>query len=326
MSKTSTYPIPVIDLAPLFGDSPGDIADLAQHIYDAYCMVGFAYIKNHGIAEDLVKAVFASSQRFHALSIEEKLLIEINQQHRGYIPINTSKDRTSTIKKAALPNQSESFMMMHELAPDDPDVVAGAPLAGSNQWPESLEGFREAITSYNDALVVLCTILVRAFELSLQTDSLAKHFDKPTTWLRLLHYPPLSPEAPADLFGSNPHTDYGFITILAQDEVGGLQVRSMDGDWIDVPPVEDCFVMNTGEILRHWSNGKLVATPHRVVNRSGLERYSCPFFFDPYIHSRIRTLPSCVTDDNPSQFSDIVYGEMIMQHLRSNHSQHSEER
>ena len=318
-------PIPVIDLAPLFDDSQGDIVKLAQQIYDAYSMVGFAYIKNHGIAEDLVQAVFASSQRFHALSIEDKLLIEINQHHRGYIPINTSKDRTSTIKKASRPNQSESFMMMHELAVDDPDVVGGAPLAGSNQWPGSLEGFRETITSYNDALVLLCTSLVRAFELCLQTDSLAKHFDKPTTWLRLLHYPHLPLEAPADLFGSNPHTDYGFITILAQDEVGGLQVRSMDGDWIDVPPVEDYFVMNTGEILNHWSNGKLVATPHRVVNRSGLERYSCPFFFDPNVHSRIRTLPSCITDENPGQFKDIVYGEMIMEHLRSNHLQHAEE-
>jgi len=326
MTISTTNSIPVIDLAPLSGDSAGDISELAHQIYDAYSQVGFAYISNHGISTDLVEDVFAASQRFHALSIEDKLRIEINQHHRGYIPINTSTDRTSVIKTAARPNQSESFMMMHELAPDDPDVMAGAPLAGLNQWPESLEGFRETITSYNDALVLLSTRLVSAFELSLQTDSLAQHFEKPTTWLRLLHYPPLQQEAPVDLFGSNPHTDYGFITILAQDEVGGLQVRDMSGDWIDVPPVQDYFVMNSGEVLRHWSNGKLVATPHRVINRSGRERYSCPFFFDPNIHARIRPLPSCITGDNASQFADIVYGEMIMEHLRSNHSQHTEAR
>lgn len=324
MSMPTKIAIPVIDLAPLFDDSSGDMAELAHQIYDTYSNVGFAYIRNHGISAELVQDVFAVSKRFHALSIEDKLRLEINQYHRGYIPINTSTDRTSVIKRAARPNQSESFMMMHELEPDDPDVVAGAPLAGPNQWPESLEGFRATVTSYNDALVALSSRLVSAFELSLKTDSLAKHFEKPTTWLRLLHYPPLPPESPSDLFGSNPHADYGFITILAQDEVGGLQVRNMSGDWIDVPPVQDCFVMNSGEVLRHWSNGKLVATPHRVVNRSRRERYSCPFFFDPNIHSRIRTLTGCITSDNPSQFADIVYGEMIMEHLRSNHSQHAE--
>jgi isopenicillin N synthase-like dioxygenase len=147
---------------------------------------------------------------------------------------------------------------------------------------------------------------------------------KPTTWLRLLHYPSLNIEDPEDLFGSNPHIDYGFITILAQDEVGGLQVRDVDGDWIDVPYVKDHFVMNSGEVLRHWSNGKFLATPHRVVNRTGKERYSCPFFFDPNIHSRISTLPSCVEKGVQSKYSDAVFGDMVMSHLRSNHDQHTE--
>jgi isopenicillin N synthase-like dioxygenase len=324
MRISGTHSIPAIDLAPLFDAGSDDMAEVAHQIYDTYSKVGFAYIINHGISPDLVEDVFASSRRFHDLRIEDKMRIEINRHHRGYIPINTSTDRTSVIKKAARPNQSESFMMMHELEPDDPDIVAGAPLAGPNQWPKSLGGFREAVTRYHDALVLLSKRLVGVFELSLQTDKLAHHFERPTTWLRLLHYPSLPPEAPADLFGSNPHTDYGFITILAQDEVGGLQVRKLNGDWIDVPHVRGSLVLNIGEVLRHWSNGKFVATPHRVINRSGRERYSCPFFFDPNIHSSISTLSSCVGNDYPNKFTDVVYGELAMEHLRSNHAQHTE--
>ena len=322
MKLSSKQSIPVIDLTPLYWGDSQAMDTLVQQVYDAYSEIGFAYITNHGIANDLIDNVFNASRQFHALNTEEKLRIEINQFHRGYIPINTSTDRTSEIEKAVRPNQSESFMMLHELAHDDPDLLQRAPLAGPNQWPSDIEGFKEIITSYHDRLAGLSHKLVKVFELALNTDSLSQHFVKPTTWLRLLHYPSLSMEDPEDLFGSNPHVDYGFITILAQDEVGGLQVRSVTGDWIDVPYRKDCFVMNTGEVLRHWSNGKLLATPHRVVNRTGKERYSCPFFFDPNIHSRISTLTSCMDTGEQSKYADSVFGDMVMNHLQSNHDQH----
>ena len=324
MHISNKQSIPVIDLSPLYQSDLQAMDTLVQQVYDAYSRIGFAYIANHGVPTNLIDNVFKSSYQFHALTIEEKLRIEINRFHRGYIPINTSTDRTSEIEKAVRPNQSESFMMMHELAPDDPDVLQGAPLAGPNQWPSDLEGFKEIVISYHDRLAVLSHKLVKVFELALNTDNLSKYFARPTTWLRLLHYPSLNVEDPEDLFGSNPHVDYGFITILAQDEVGGLQVRSVTGDWIDVPYMQDCFVMNTGEVLRHWSNGRLLATPHRVVNRTGKERYSCPFFFDPNIHSRISTLPSCVDIGEQSKYTDTVFGDMVMNHLQSNHDQHDE--
>ena len=322
MNKSIKHSIPVIDLAPLYQSNAQAMDTLVHQVYDAYSRIGFAYIANHGVAPNLIANVFEASHQFHDLSIEDKLQIEINQFHRGYIPINTSTDRTSVIEKAARPNQSESFMMMHELEQDDPDVLQGAALAGPNQWPADLKGFQETVTIYHDALALLSNKLVKVFELALNNDSLSRHFTKPTTWLRLLHYPSLNLDDPEDLFGSNPHIDYGFITILAQDDVGGLQVRNVTGDWIDVPYVKDYFVMNTGEVIRHWSNGRFLATPHRVVNRTGKERYSCPFFFDPNIHSHISTLPNCVDKGEQSKYSDIVFGDMVMDHLRSNHDQH----
>ena len=324
MNKSNKESIPIIDLSPLYQGNEQAMDTLVHQVYDAYSKVGFAYITNHGVNPNLIDDVFEASRQFHALSLEDKLRIEINQFHRGYIPINTSTDRTSVIEKAARPNQSESFMMMHELEQDDPDVLQHYPLAGPNQWPADLKGFRQSVTGYHDALELLSNMVLKVFELALNTDSLSSYFMKPTTWLRLLHYPSLNIEDPEDLFGSNPHIDYGFITILAQDEVGGLQVRDVDGDWIDVPYVKDHFVMNSGEVLRHWSNGKFLATPHRVVNRTGKERYSCPFFFDPNIHSRISALPSCVEEGVQSKYSDTVFGDMVMSHLRSNHDQHTE--
>ena len=115
-------------------------------------------------------------------------------------------------------------------------------------------------------------------------------FQRPTTWLRLLHYPARPADAPPGLYGSAPHTDFGCLTVLAQDSVGGLQVRTPGGDWIDAPPVPGSFVVNTGDIVPVWSGGRWRSTPHRVVNPSGAERYSVAYFFDPSFDTEVRPL------------------------------------
>ena len=109
--------------------------------------------------------------------------------------------------------------------------------------------------------------------------SILNSFETPTIWLRLLHYPPIPESSPNDLYGSAPHTDFGCLTILTQDDIGGLQVQTKNGDWIDVPKVEGSFVVNVGDMLNRLTNGILRSTPHRVINKSGKERFSCPFFF-----------------------------------------------
>lgn len=318
--------IPVIDLAPLFAGGEAGLRQVAAEIHQAYAQVGFGYIINHGVPQDLIDGVFRASADFHALPREEKLKLEINQFHRGFIPINTSTDTTSKIQKAVKPNQSESFMVMHELAPDDPDVLAGAPLAGPNQWPASLPGFAQAVQAYERAMAGLARRLVQAVAVALGSapETLDAHFLRPTTFLRLLYYPPQPPTTPEDVFGSNPHTDYGFLTLLAQDDVGGLQVRNVAGEWVDAPYRADAFVMNAGDILHRWSNGRFISTPHRVINRSGRARYSCPYFFDPDMRSEVTPLPSCVSAEAPARFGPLVYGEFLMSELRANHDQHAE--
>jgi isopenicillin N synthase-like dioxygenase len=269
--------------------------------------------------------VFKASADFHALPRSEKMRIALDANHRGFIPINTSTDRNSKLAKVTKPNQSESFMMMREAGPDDREVRAGAYLAGPNQWPEGLAGFRAAVTAYNDALCGLATRLVRLIgrALGADPDGFAAAFEPPTTWLRLLHYPPQPPAAPGDLYGSAPHTDFGFITILAQDEVGGLQVKTPGGRWIDAPPIPGSFVMNVGDMLHRWSNGRLLSTPHRVINRSGRERYSCPFFFDPNVTTEIAPLPSCCGPEAPPGFPPLVFGDFLRAELEAGYQTHA---
>lgn len=316
--------IPLIDIAPLWDGSAAGLAEVASEIDQVYSQVGFAYLINHGIPQKLIDDLFAASHRFHALPHAEKMKLEVNRFHRGFIPINTSTIRTSSVAKVTKPNQSESFMMIHELAPDDPAVLAGEPLAGPNQWPADLPGFQATVMAYNDRLVALGRRLVQAIALAvgLEATALDAHFVRPTTFLRLLYYPPQPPQSPDDLYGSAPHTDYGFITILAQDEVGGLQVRNTAGEWIDAPYMPGAFVMNSADILHRWTNGRFISTPHRVINRSGRARFSTPFFFDPNVNTPVVPLATCVNESNPARFDTVVYGDYLMARLNANHQQH----
>ena len=265
--------IPVIDVGALADENPS--SELNASFFKAYHSLGFGYIVNHGIDPALIDSVFEASHLFHAMPLEEKMKVALDHKHRSYIAINTSTDVNSKLAEVKKPNQSASFMMMREDREERADVY----LSGPNQWP-ALEGFRPILEQFNAELACLAKKLMRVALLSagVQDLSVMEKFDEPTTWLRLLHYPPLPKGSPTDLYGSAPHTDFGCLTILVQDDIGGLQVQSPDGHWLDVPKLENSFVVNVGDMLHRMTNGLLRSTPHRVINRSGRERYSCPFF------------------------------------------------
>lgn len=323
-----TPAIPVVDLSPLADGERGRAA-VADAVLEAYGTVGFAYLIGHGVASELIDDVFAAAREFHGLPLERKMAIELDANHRGYIPIATSTDRSSTLANVTKPNQSASFMMMN----DDPSgdaAAAGTYLAGPNQWPD-LPGFRHAVERYHAALCQLGARIMSIVELALvpgTTSNSPAHgvigaaFTAPTTWLRLVHYPPVAADAEDDLYGSAPHRDFGCITLLAQDEVGGLQVADPHGAWIDVPPRRDAFVMNVGDMLHRWSNGRLLSTPHRVINRTGRERYSVPFFYDPGMATVIEPLPSCVDSHDPARFEPIEFAAFVRAELTTSYDRH----
>lgn len=315
--------IPVLDVSPIHGDDHAAKQALADEFLRVYGTTGFGYIANHGVDAQLIDSVFAASKRFHDAPLETKMAVELNHLHRGYIPINTSTDVNSKLADVKKPNQSESFMVMRQDAEDAAEVLAGDYLAGPNQWPE-VSGFREPVEAYHNALATLAFQLVEIVALALNADpqDMAKHFAPPTTWLRLLYYPPAPPIDDPDLYGSAPHTDFGFLTILAQDEIGGLQVQTPAGRWIDAPRIPGTFVVNVGDMLHRWSNGRLKSTPHRVINRSGQPRYSCPFFYDPNVSTDIAPLPSTVTAQTPALFAPINFGEFLRGELEAGYQRH----
>ena len=315
--------IPILDVAAVHGDDEAAKNQLAAAFREAYGTTGFGYISNHGIAQDLIDRVFHASARFHALPTRAKMAVELNSAHRGFIPINTSTDVNSKLAEVKKPNQSESFMIMREDGPDTPDVRAGAYLAGPNQWLD-LDGFRDDVMAYHDALAELGWKLmgVAARAMGVDPGRIAPAFERPTTWLRLLYYPPADPMGDDDLFGSAPHTDFGCLTILAQDDVGGLQVQTPAGNWVDAPRIPGTFVVNVGDMLHRWSNGRLKSTPHRVINRSGKPRYSCPFFYDPNVAT---TITPFTGDDGTAperRFDPVVFGDFLRQELEAGYDKH----
>ena len=288
---------------------------LLQDFFNAYNKYGFGYIINHGIEKTLIEQLFQVSKQFHSQPLSEKMRVALDHNHRGYIAINTSTDVNSKLADVKKPNQSESFMMMREDKSELPDVY----LSGPNQWPK-LENFKEVLEKYTCNMTKLGRNLMRLALLSsgVKDLSLMQTLDTPTIWLRLLHYPPISKNSPSDLYGSAPHTDFGCLTILAQDEIGGLQVQTLEGEWIDVPKIEGSFVVNVGDMLSRYTNGLLRSTPHRVINKSGKERFSCPFFFDPHTNAVVQPLKGT----GKPKFSPINFGEFLREELEASYEKH----
>tara|TARA_B100001059_G_C17818069_1_gene576511 strand:- start:282 stop:1262 length:981 start_codon:yes stop_codon:yes gene_type:complete len=323
LSNNLDFKIPIIDIKNLYSEESSEIEKIANEFIAAYSTIGFSYITNHGIDNTVISDVFNASKEFHALPTNEKNKIALNELHRGYIAINTSTDVNSDLAEVKKPNQSESFMMMREAGPDDPDVKNRSYLTGPNRWPNKPSKFKERVTKYADEMTKLCDRLTLIIMKSLGVEEIAYDnlFDRPTIWLRLLYYPPqILPDN--DLYGSAPHRDFGALTVLAQDQVGGLQVQSPNGEWLDVPELPNSFVVNVGNMLHRLSNGLLISTPHRVINKSGKQRYSCPFFYDPNINAVIKPQGNQVSACNPENYEPIIYGDYLKYELTSTYTQH----
>ena len=148
---------------------------------------------------------------------------------------------------------------------------------------------------------------VYASALDLETDFFAAAFADPQLTLRLSHYPP-SELGESDQYGVAPHTDSSFLTMLAQSELPGLAIRSTDESWLDASVLEDAFLVNSGDMLRRWTNHRFLSTPHCAVNRNpGRDRYAIPFFFDANIDYPMACIPTCFGPDNPARYEPISY-------------------
>jgi isopenicillin N synthase-like dioxygenase len=280
-----TRAIPTIDLTPIaMGELGGDDV-LARSLDDVLRTWGAFTLVGHGVAQPIIDGAFAAARQFFDQPLAARLALKVNKHNRGYVPMH------QTVYEGNLPDLKESFNLGLPLLPDDPDVVVGKPLHGVNVWPD-LPGYRDRVEGYFSAMMQLGDRLLGplALCLGMPPESLRSRYCKPIAFMRLFHYPPDSRVAERE-YGAAEHQDYGFLTILAQDAAGGLEVRAPDGDLLGVTPRPDAFTVNLGDMVARMTGGRFRSAPHRVINRAGVGRYSIPFFYDPDFDARFDGMP-----------------------------------
>ena len=305
--------IPVLDLGPWLAGETGALEPLAAALRRACLETGFYTVVNHGVEQAQIDRAFEQTRALHALPEAVKARYRIDRHNIGYMASRTSMQRSSTVHRATKPNLVASFFMKRERAPDAPEVAAGLPLRGANRWPGELPAFRAAMLDYMASMERLGRSLlpVYARALGLEAGFFGPFFREPSITLRISSYPPQT-RFDGEEFGAGPHTDAGFNTLLAQSEVGGLEILSRDGRWRPAPVIPGAFLVNIGQMLTRWTNGLFPSTPHRVVNLSGRERLAMPFFFDPDFEAVVECLPSCLAPGETPRHGPVRYLDHIL--------------
>lgn len=302
--------LPVIDISGLAASDPAARRAVGDALRSACLEHGFFYCTGHGVPQGLIDAAMAQTQALFDLPETAKIALDKAQSpaNRGYEHLGGQ-----TLQPGAMPDRKEGFYIGEDLGSDHPRVQAGAFNAGANLWPDDLPAFRPVMVAYFAALNVVAARLMQGLALSLELpeDHFSAFTTDPAATLRLLHYPPSRPEVPDEL-GAGAHTDFGGLTILLQDDNGGLQVMGQDG-WIEAPPVPGAYVVNLGDMIARWTNDRYRSTLHRVINRSGNERYSIPFFYSGNPDHEVRCLPTCLADGEQPKYPPV----RVQDHLRA---------
>jgi isopenicillin N synthase-like dioxygenase len=307
----------VIDLAGLRDKDPAAIGRIAKEIGTACRDIGFFYVRNHGIPQNLMNGVFDVAKEFFSQPLDGKQAISIakSKHNRGYAGV--SSERLDS-KNADL---KEAFNVGLDLDPQDPEVLSSKPFRGVNMWPEKMPQFRSTVLDYfNETWRLGCDLhLAIAADLGLSPTYFSDKFNRPMATLRILHYPP-RPAGAASSIGAGEHTDYGSLTLLLTDDAGGLEVRRRDGAWVSAPPIPGAFVCNIGDCLMRWSNDIYLSTPHRVTNPAGRDRYSIAFFLDPNPDTLVACLPGCSTDTVPAKYPPILAADYLRSRLEATYA------
>jgi len=295
---------------------------LANDIHKACRTIGFFYVTGHGVERALVDRAFAAAKAFFDLPLEHKMSIHMRKSptRAGYEPIAAQVlDSQDSAAASAPPDLKESFYCGLEIAEGDPWSAKRLRGYGHNQWPQEEPAIRETLVPYYAEMSRLGAHLLRLIALSLEVeeDWFQPFFNPPSATLRLIKYPPQPADAAFNQIGAGAHTDWGGVTILAQDASGGLEVRNLAGEWIDAPPIENAFVINLGDLMARWTNGIYSSNMHRVKNnRSGRDRYSIPFFMSPRPDARIEAIRSCVSVDLPRRYPACTAAEHMNEMFR----------
>jgi isopenicillin N synthase-like dioxygenase len=302
--------IPVIDIGGLYTDDPAARKAVAARIGAACNDTGFFYVVNHNVPVELSDRAVAIADKFFALPEAERLKVRADSNNRGY------RDIWDSVHRNGKTNARDSFDLGFPVTADDPEVKAGTPLYAPNNWPD-MPGFREAIETYYLETYKLGLKILEGFALHFgkPDDFFTRHFTKPVADMVINHYLGNAGLHVSDQ-ASGPHTDHGIVTILWQDNLGGLEVMGKDGQWMAVTPLRGSFVINVGELMKRWTNGRFQATVHRVVHLRDMPRYSMPLFCNPNFRTTVDPRDLGVSDAE-AKYEPVTSGEFLISRFKA---------
>jgi isopenicillin N synthase-like dioxygenase len=310
--------IPIIDVGAYLA---GDIEAREQLAVDLRAIqesLGFYVIVNHGVPQDLIDRSFEQVAELFALPLDTKMKYRVEYHHIGYIPDKASVLRWSKIADNQKKDINEAWAFMRERAPDDPKVVANVRHRGLNKWPEELPDFRKVLLEYQETMAVLAQRMlpVYARSLELPADYFDDKFSLPEYYNRCAYYPPAETEE--GQFALAPHADHSSITYLPLMDVPGLEVMAPSGKWIEIAPLRGGIVVNTGEFLNRWTNGRFIATPHRVVPPKK-DRYALTFFFNCSDETVAEPLPTCIAPGAEPKYEPMSFHDFFITYMDGNY-------
>lgn len=278
--KIDQSKIPVIDLTPLRDGT--DPKSVAKALHSASQNLGFIYIKGHGIPQKIIDDARKTAMNFFSKSDDLKKAVCISEKHRGWLGQGGAK-----MKAGAKADLKESFIWGHQNLSGD--IVDDHPLRGQNLWPNQLPTMEACSMTYFEHAHQVAHQLMRGFAIGLSLDEnfFLRTASRPLSRASYVFYPTQPADMGENQFGVGPHTDFGVLTVLCQDSVGGLQIQDLNGEWLQAPPIEGTLIVNVADLLSRWTDGAYKSTPHRVVNSSGRKRLSIVLAFDPNPETRI---------------------------------------
>lgn len=302
--------IPVVDISALYGNDAAAKKAVAARIGAACDEIGFFYVVNHNVAVATIDRAVAVADRFFAQPEAEKLKVKSDKNNRGYREVG------DVVHANGKPSARDNFDLGFPVTADDPEVLAGTPLYAPNKWPDT-PGFLEAFEAYYAETFKLGMKILEGFALYLgkEEDFFVRHFTKPVADMVINHYLGARGLHISDQ-ASGPHTDHGIVTILWQDNLGGLEVMGKDGKWIGVTPLRGSYVINIGELMKRWTNGRFKATVHRVVHLQDKSRYSMPLFCNPNFRTTVDPRDLGVSDAD-AMYAPVTSGEFLLSRFKA---------
>lgn len=292
--------IPIVDFNVFLNGTVEDRGRVSKELIEVVKKFGFVYLRNYGISKDLVEKLFTLMKEFFDQSTEQKLAVK--KSHETFCGYDALLEEKLTSERPA--DLKESYMIKQNGTP----------------WPSDLPQFREFMQMFHMKCYSLAIEILRSFAIGLDLDQNlfdTKFNNGDCALLRILHYPPLPQHIEHKQIRAGEHTDYGALTILFQDNIGGLEVQTLDNKWISAPYYEDTVLINVGDVMEMWTNGLLKSTLHRVVNptdemKKSKPRYSTAFFCDPDLDAEINCIENFVSVQKPLKYPSKLYKEHIM--------------